>query len=319
MGGTPLCSVVIRAFNEEEHIGRLLSGILAQSVRPVDIVLVDSGSTDATLAIATRFPVRVVPIAPEDFSFGRSLNLGCRVARGEFLVIASAHVYAVYPDWIEQLLRPFVDPAVALVYGKQRGDAASRFSEHQILTKWFPDSSAAHQPHPFCNNANAAIRRGLWEHRPYNEDLPGLEDVDWASWALSQGHAIAYSAAAEVVHVHNETPRAVFNRYRREAMALKTIRPHEHFGLVEFVRLYCSNVVSDLWHAMHEHRVSKVAGEVSWFRWMQFWGTYRGFREAGPLTGPLKQAFYYPRGLERGQQARRDVAPIDYGQGGQSE
>ncbi len=317
MSAAARCSVVIRAFNEEEHIGRLLSGILEQTVQPAEVILVDSGSTDATPAIASRFPVRVLSIPPEAFSFGRSLNLGCAAAHGEVLVVASAHVYPVFPDWLEQLLAPFHDPAVALVYGRQRGGEATKFSEHQILAKWFPEVSVARQGHPFCNNANAAIRRSLWEQRPYDEDLPGLEDVDWAAWALAQGRAIAYSAEAEVIHIHDESPGAVYNRYRREAMALKTIRPQEHFRLFDLARLYVSNVVSDLWHAGHERRPVKVVGEILWFRWMQFWGTYRGFREAGPLTGALKQTFYYPRGFERREaSARRKVVPIDYGHGG---
>src|SRR3990172_12380919 len=89
------CSIVIRAYKEERHIGRLLAGILRQTVRDVEIVLVDSGSPDATLAIASRYPVRLVHIEPGSFSFGRSLNAGCAKARGEFIVIASAHVYPV--------------------------------------------------------------------------------------------------------------------------------------------------------------------------------------------------------------------------------
>lgn len=314
MSGEPRCSVVIRSFNEEKHIGRLLSGILAQTIQPVEILVVDSGSTDATLAIASRFPVQVLSISPERFSFGRSLNLGCRAARGELLVIASAHVYPVYPDWLEQLLWPLADPAIALVYGAQRGGPGSHFSERQILAKWFPDVANDRQMHPFCNNANAAIRRDLWLRRPYNEDLPGLEDVDWASWALSQGYALCYNPEAVVIHVHNEKPRAVFNRYRREAMALKRIRPQEEFRLWDLVRLFLTNVVSDAWQAMRERRAPGIWWDIIWFRWMQFWGTYRGFREAGPLTDSLKQAFYYPTGLgSRPADIRRPVPPIEYG------
>jgi len=309
-------SIVIRAFNEERHIGRLLTGVLAQSMPPTEILLVDSGSTDSTLAIASRYPVRVISIRPEEFSFGRSLNRGIAAARGDLIVIASAHVFPVYPDWLERLLAPLTDPAVALSYGKQRGNSTTRYSEHQVLAKWFPDTSAIRKDQPFCNNANAAIRRGLWESRPYDEELPGLEDLDWATWAIGQGHRIAYVAEAEVVHVHSEGPAAVYNRYRREAMALKRIHPQEHFRVWDLMRLYLSNVVSDLWHAGHERRLASAAGEILWFRWMQFWGTYRGFRHAGPLTQALKQTLYYPRGLERVQvAARRKVTPIDYGHG----
>ena len=128
-------SLIIRCYNEEEHIGKLLTGVLAQSLKEVEIILVDSGSSDATLAIANRFPVKIVRIAPEQFSFGRSLNLGCEQASHELLVVASAHVYPVYADWLERLLAPFANPQIALAYGKQRGSVDSHFSEQQIFAR----------------------------------------------------------------------------------------------------------------------------------------------------------------------------------------
>ena len=115
-------SVVIRCCNEEEHIGRLLSGILEQSVTNVDIVVVDSGSTDATLAIASRYAVTVRHIGRHEFTFGRALHCGCAAARSEYIVIASAHVYPVYRDWLAKMLAPFSDADIGLLYGQQRGD-----------------------------------------------------------------------------------------------------------------------------------------------------------------------------------------------------
>lgn len=64
------CSIIIRCYNEEQHIGRLLSGIMSQTIKDIEIILVDSGSTDSTLSIASRFPVKVLHISPQDFSFG---------------------------------------------------------------------------------------------------------------------------------------------------------------------------------------------------------------------------------------------------------
>jgi glycosyltransferase involved in cell wall biosynthesis len=308
----PRCSVVIRAYNEEAHIARLLLGILHQSVRPIEIILVDSGSTDATLAVAARYPVRILQIAPQAFSFGRSLNLGCAAARGEFVVIASAHVYPVYGDWLAQLVRPFRDRRVAAVYGKQRGGPETRFSEERILRQWFPEVSTSGQASAFCNNANAAIRRSLWRRRPYNEDLPALEDVDWATWARREGFHIAYQAEAEVVHIHDETRGAVFNRYRREAMALKRIRPEESFGLGDLLRLLSTHVFLDLKAAVRQGEAGRRWAEILWFRWAQFWGTYRGFATAGPLTGELKEAFYYPRRPSRPAAEGRRRRPLDY-------
>ncbi len=78
---TGSCSIVIRAYNEEKHIGRLLEGIKQQTVKDVDVILVDSGSTDSTVSIAESFGARVVNIRPEEFTFGRSLNLGVKEAK----------------------------------------------------------------------------------------------------------------------------------------------------------------------------------------------------------------------------------------------
>ncbi|HEY5671350.1 MAG TPA: glycosyltransferase family 2 protein, partial [Anaerolineales bacterium] len=161
--------------------------------------------------------------------------------------------------------------------------------------------------------ANAAIRRSLWQLHLYDESLSGLEDLDWAHWAVGQGYRLAYVAEAEVIHVHNETPRAVYNRYRREAMAFKRIFPQEHFGLRDFLRLSLSNIFSDMWHAARQGVLFRSLGSIFWFRLMQFSGTYQGYRHHGPLTWQLRQTFYYPRGIApTGQAAARNVEPIRY-------
>jgi glycosyltransferase involved in cell wall biosynthesis len=307
------CSLVIRAYNEEGHIGRLLEGVLQQTLKNVEIILIDSGSTDATVAIANRYPVHVFHVQPDEFTFGRSLNLGISYANAEYVVIASAHIYPVYPDWLERLLAPFNDPIVALTYGKQRGNSTTKFSEHQIFARWFPEGSFIHQDHPFCNNANAAIRRSLWEQHPYNETLSGLEDLAWGRWAMNQGHTIAYVAEAEVVHIHEETPCGIYNRYKREAMAFKQIFPEESFRLVDFFRLVTSNIASDLWYAARQRLLWPSLNGIFWFRWMQFWGTYQGYRQSGPLTWQLRKTFYYPQGINSTVQAApRNVKPISY-------
>ena len=293
------CSIIIRCYNEERHIGRLLDGIMQQSVQGIEIIVMDSGSTDATLSIAARFPVRILSIRPEEFSFGRSLNIGCQSARSEIIVIASAHVFPVCKDWLERVVAPFIDPQVALVYGKQRGNGLTKYSEHQVFARWYPNESNLDQNHPFCNNANAAIRRSLWEQLPYDETLTGLEDIDWARRAMKLGHKIVYAAEAEVVHVHNELPKQIYNRYRREAIAMKCIFPQERFNLWDLVRLFTANVISDCYHSWHDECLWRNMKSIFVFRLMQFWGTYRGFSQPGPVTGQLRRTFYYPKSLER--------------------
>jgi rhamnosyltransferase len=306
------CSIVIRAYNEAMHIGRLLEGIRRQTVQDAEVIVVDSGSTDATVRIAAEHEAKVVSIAAEDFSFGRSLNLGLEAAGREYVVIASAHVYPVYPDWLECLLRPLSADGVALVYGKQRGDERSRFSERRILRQWFPDADETRQINPFCNNANAAIRRGLWRLHSYDETLTGLEDVAWAKWALENGSYVAYAAHAEVVHVHNEVPRRVYERYRREAMAFKRIFPEAHFSAYDFARLAATNIVSDLVHAIRERQPWHHPVSAFWFRTAQFWGTYQGYRRSSPMTQQLRQTFYYPAVQGTRGVGKRDVEPIRY-------
>ena len=306
------CSLVIRAYNESAHLGRLLEGISHQTVKDVEVILVDSGSTDSTVSIAEAFGAKMMHIRPEEFTFGRSLNRGIEKATGDFVVIASAHVYPVYPDWLESLLRPFEDAKVALTYGKQRGPDSAKFSEQQVFHQWYPDVSQPRQPTAFCNNANAAIRKSLWVKHPYDESLTGLEDLAWAKWAKEQGHAIAYVAEAEIVHVHNETPRGVFNRYRREAMAFKQIHPEAHFNLYDFVRLTTTNIASDIWHASRERVLTKNLASIFWFRAMQFHGTRAGYRESGLVTPQLRETFYYARERRKKEGKKRDVEPIRY-------
>lgn len=306
------CSLVIRAYNEEKHLPRLLEGVARQTVRDVEAILVDSGSTDSTVSIAESFGARTVRIRPEEFTFGRSLNLGVRAATRELVVIASAHVYPVYPDWLETLLRPFEDEKIALAYGKQRGPKTAHFSEQQIFHQWYPDQSQPRQRTAFCNNANAAIRKSLWERHPYDETLTGLEDLAWAKWAKEQGYEIAYVAEAEVIHVHNETPRGVFNRYRREAMAFKQIYPEAHFNLYDFARLTTMNILSDLYHAARERVLLRNLASICWFRFMQFYGTRLGYRESGLVTPQLRETFYYARERRKKDGKKRDVEPIRY-------
>jgi len=287
-------SIVIRCFNEEQHIGKLLSGICQQTISAVEIIIVDSGSTDATLAIASRYPVKIIHIKPADFTFGRALNIGCEAASGEVIVIASAHVYPVYNDWLDKLSSFFSDPKVALVYGKQRGNNVSKYSELRIFQKWFPDGPSGFQSHPFCNNANTAIRRNVWENVRYDENLTGLEDLGWAKRILADGYRMAYSAEAEIIHVHDEPLSRIFNRYRREAIAMKAIFPDEKFSFIYFIQLFVSNSINDLYNAMHDRMLLKKFSEIIAFRMLQFYGTYRGYRQQGPISTQLKDRFYYP-------------------------
>ncbi|NJK59135.1 MAG: glycosyltransferase family 2 protein [Oscillatoriales cyanobacterium SM2_1_8] len=311
-------SVIVRCCNEERDIGRLLAGILRQrgDFEP-EIVVVDSGSTDRTLEVVGRYPTKVVHIPQAAFSFGRSLNWGCAAATGEILAIASAHVYPVYDDWLQQLVTPLLaNPQIALVYGKQRGDKDTQFSEHRIFARWFPEVSTPWQTHPFCNNANAALRRSLWAQLPYDETLTGLEDLAWAKAVLALGYGVAYQAEAEVVHRHRETWGRIFNRYRREAIALQQIFPATRFSAWDLMRLWSANVAGDSLSALNQGQLWAKVSSILSFRAAQFWGTYRGFHTASAAVEDLRQIFYYPAPWQAPPPSRRQAVPLTYeGQG----
>ena len=308
-------SVIVRCLNEAAHIGRLLDGLLEQSPAPDEIVIVDSGSTDETLEIAAQYPTKIVHIAPDEFSFGRALNLGCEVASGDILVSVSAHVYPIYDSWLRELTAPFASPNVSLTYGRQQGDDRTSYSERRIFTQWFPVESEPNQRHPFCNNANSAVRRDVWERYRWDEALTGLEDLALARRVIDDGGTIAYVATAPIVHVHEETWAKIRNRYRREAIAHKTIYDEQRMGRLEAVGLAAVNIGGDLLYAARKRALLRNAASIVGFRTAQFIGSYQGFAQSGPVHAELKRRFYYPAGRTGhseepgGPEARR----IEYG------
>jgi GT2 family glycosyltransferase len=256
----------------------------------------------------------VLAIDPEQFSFGRSLNIGCEAARGDILVFASAHVYPVYDNWLAELTAPLDDQKAALAYGRQLGDERTKYSESRVMAQWFSTASVTKQTHPFCNNANAAIPRSAWEAQPYDETLTGLEDVDWAKRQMDKGFTISYVATAPVVHAHNESWAQLVNRYRREAIAHRRIYRDHAMGPLEALRLAAANVASDYVHATRDGVLLRNVAAIPAFRAAQFWGTYRGFNQRGEASAALRRHFYYPPGWRRQGSAQHpdDATPIDY-------
>jgi hypothetical protein len=72
------------------------------------------------------------------------------------------------------------------------------------------------------------------------------------------------------------------------------------------------NITSDQWHALQQKVFWKSFTSILWFRWMQFWGTYQGYRRSAEWNWQLRQTFYYPRGTEIKESPKREVEPIWY-------
>ncbi len=291
-------SIVIRALNEAEHLPALFEGIQSQSRQPDEVILVDSGSTDNTKSLSASYGASIVEISPAEFTFGRSLNIGCQAATGDLLVFASAHVYPLDPYWLENLTSPFEqDSSLGLVYGRQMGDERSSFSEAEIMRRWFPLQRNTNQDHPFCNNANCAVRKSIWKENPYDESITGLEDMAWAKQVLNLGYRVWYEPDAAIVHIHEESISQVTHRYRREAIAHKMIFGHQKLGMFEAIGLFVANVIRDYLAAIPRKKLLRNIFTIPKFRFAQFRGAWLGFRQHQDPTAELKRRFYYPKGI----------------------
>jgi len=288
---------------------------MRQGQRPDEILVVDSGSSDATVAIASAFPTTIVHVEPDDFSFGAACNAGCEAATGDIVVFVSAHCYPVYDGWLECLCEPFDDEAIACSYGRQIAPPEARFSEQRLFARWYPSTPAHPQFDPFCNNANAAIRRSVWEdHLRYDERLTGLEDLDWAKRAIARGYALSYVPDAPVVHVHEESVSEVVNRYRREAIAHRQIYGDQAIGAAHAIQLASAHIVRDYAAARASGKLWDNLADIPRFRLAQFYGTYRGFAQIGPIPDVLRRRFFYPDGRRRRPEPESPVrgASVDY-------
>src|SRR5436309_1229156 len=106
------CSVVIPARNAAGTIGECVLGVLSQSLprEMYEVLVVDDGSSDPTVAIARRLGVRVVAQPPLGIASAR--NAGIRAAKGDPIVFLDPDCVPKL-DWLAQTIAPFADPKVA--------------------------------------------------------------------------------------------------------------------------------------------------------------------------------------------------------------
>lgn len=291
-----LASVVIRTYNEEKYLDRLLTGVMSQEsdLVNIEVIVIDSGSTDNTLQIAKKHNCRITHIRKQDFTFGRSLNMGCEFARGDFLIFVSGHCFPTNNSWVHELVKPLVERKADYSYGRQEGAETTKYSELQHFKKFFPEFSNIPQQGYFCNNANAAITRKAWQKYKFDEGLTGLEDMFLAKQLVNDGGHVAYVATASVYHIHDETWQQVRTRYEREAYALQKIMPEIHFTKRDFFRFFMSSLLNDFSVAVKDNVFSKKIIEIFMFRLMLYWGTYRGNQEVRQLSTAMKHRYFYP-------------------------
>jgi rhamnosyltransferase len=192
-------SIIIRTKNEARSLGATLDGLFAQDLEPHEVFVIDSGSRDATLDIARRYPVRILEIPPKQWNYSRALNMGARAATGDFLVCLSAHCPPIGRDWLTNLLRHFDDPKVAAVWGPNLSPGRHTPSPGPPIRQE-PGSYNVENRMFGLVNSNSALRRSLWLEFPFDEALPATEDKRWGQEAMARGYSVVHDPAAAVWH-----------------------------------------------------------------------------------------------------------------------
>lgn len=296
-----LASIVIRTLNEARYLGDLMVMINRQQTNGLDVevVVIDSGSTDGTVEIARQHGARVTTIHKTEFSFGRSLNRGSEFADGEILVYISGHCVPVHDTWLQDLCQPLIDGKAAYSYGRQIGDDDSNYSERRIFSKYYPDQSAIPQAGFFTNNANSALLRDVWKDNLFDEQLTGLEDMELGKRLVAKNYKIAYVSSAAVFHHHSESWAQVRRRFEREALALRSIMPEVHLSRLDVLRCVISSVWGD-WRAAAAKGVKSTSRrDMLRYRWNQYLGSYKGNHEHRLLSQSAKEHFFYPQTDEK--------------------
>jgi rhamnosyltransferase len=217
-------SIVIPVKDGGDELVRCLDGIAAQEIdEQVEVLVVDSGSRDASVQLARTRGAHVQEIAPHEFTHGASRNLGARAARGDTLVFISQDAEPLGEDWLARLVAPLRgEPGVGGVYGRQLAHEHARPPERYFLDFLYGPESRRQRASgvgeltmatTLFSNVNSAMPRSLWERFPFVEDIIMSEDQDWSRRVLLEGHTIAYEPAAAVRHSHNYTFKEAFRRF----------------------------------------------------------------------------------------------------------
>lgn len=224
MGGEPACAVVIVTHNTKDHVVRALESLPARGGR--EVIVVDTGSSDGTVATvrALRADVRVIEL--ENTGFGRAANTGVRAAQADVVVIANADV-RFCDGAVEALCHAVREspgiaaagPQVRYPDGSLQASARAAISpqdaiRHAFLGRWAPRNrwtrryhAAEHDPDAprdamWLSGCAFAVRREVFD--AVGGFDPGyflyVEDVDLGERLRGRGWRLRYEPGALVMH-----------------------------------------------------------------------------------------------------------------------
>ncbi len=224
-GRTVRASIIIPTRNRASKLSRCLEHVSAiKSREPWELIVVDNGSTDATLAllddITHRLPIRTRVVREPVPGGARTRNSGARVAEGEILIFIDDDCY-VCPDIIDRYCEIFADPGIGFAGGRillhDRGDYPLTINESEAEIR-FP----AERPVPcgIVQSGNMAVRRqALLEAGGFDERMGPATRFPAEDWDVQtrigiRGWSGGYFPGPTVSHHHGRRGEEARNRIR---------------------------------------------------------------------------------------------------------
>jgi glycosyltransferase involved in cell wall biosynthesis len=239
----PNIAVLIRTKNDSLGLQRWLEHIARARERYVgriDVVVVDTESSDTTLQLARDFGAKVVPVVQEGFSYPKTMNLGLEAVAHDVEVafITVGHAQPVLSNCLDAGVRHFKDTKVVGVYGNAIIHENASFWERRFFMR--PQSTMANasvvtEPRLGVMGAtNCLIRMSTWRKYRLDERYSaGGEDTAWAWDALQRGEVIIYDPAVSVHHSHHLT---FLNLYRQRVHWGQILKAPQAFSEEEMRR-----------------------------------------------------------------------------------
>ena len=234
-------SIIIPTKNAGDGFDDCLSRIFTQKQKTnykYEVIVIDSGSTDSTLDIIAKYPVRLIIIKPEEFGHGKTRNLGARLATGKYLVFLTQDALPADENWLDFLLNDIgTDDKIAGAYSRTIPRSnCDPFEARYIAQAWgdkkeikeildykIYNNKAYKKKIVFFSNISSCIQKDIWKRFPFSENIIIAEDQDWSKRVLEAGYKIAYEPKSVVYHSHTYTLKELFMRYRDAGTAHKQV------------------------------------------------------------------------------------------------
>lgn len=242
---TASVSVVVPTLNAEREIGRLLDGLLSQTVAPGEVLVVDSSSADSTQSIVSSYADRGVSlevIERGEFNHGATRHEAFMRTVGEYTLFMTQDAVPTDERYIESLIAPLeADRSIALVSGRQLPKPDARRFEQLVRAFNYPDMPSVRGKEDlptygiktfFASDVCSAYRRSSYMECGGFAPVSTNEDMLMAARLIAAGYKVAYEPRAAVYHSHNFSPSQQFRR-NREVGAFLAVHDGELMGASE--------------------------------------------------------------------------------------